>query len=38
METLSQTKNIDLTSLIGNVNKILFLFEDLFFQQTQKKN
>ena len=37
METLSQTKNIDLTSLIGNVNKILFIFEDLFFQQTQKK-
>ena len=38
METLSQTKNIDLTSLISNVNKILFIFEDLFFQQTQKKN
>jgi len=37
METLSQTKNIDLTSLISNVNKILFIFEDLFFQQTQKK-
>ena len=37
MEILSQTKNIDLTSLIGNVNKILFIFEDLFFQQTQKK-
>ena len=37
MELISQTKNIDFTSLISNVNTILFIFEDLFFQHTQKK-